>query len=839
MNRTLRHTIAIATILAVTPAWCIARADNARSKRWRAPRTSDRPHIDGRLDDAAWRALAADSRFAQSVPEEGRPPTQRTELRVLHDDENLYIAVRCFDTRPREIVERLSRRDRETDADRVTIDIVSGRDNRVAYQFDVNAAGVLADGLRIDDEDYSAEWNGLWTGAARRDEGGWTAELAIPLTTLRYERGQRSFGFQVRRTIQRLQEVDEWARVPRTAGAELSYYGVMELDEPPRPRRLLQVTPYFASGAMQRARQGALDGWSSLVKIGGDLRLGLTPALTLDVTFHPDFGEVEVDQLVVNLTSFETFYPEKRPFFLESLELFATPIQLFYSRRIGRAPPPPDGETVASTLPDGDILAATKISGTLARGLDVAALDALVAHGDVDVLRDGRRLTIALQPLTNFAVLRLRQRFLARSSIGVMATAVKALDRSIDGRESCVDGELPSATGRCTRDAYAAAVDLNAVTGNGGWSARAQLAGSLIADGPLRVARDGTPLGSGARGLGVWAQLGKHDGRVWGDLEYQGYSPAFDIDDVGYNRQSNLHWARAHLHYRFTRPTGQILDGEVYGGGHYLLSWDGGATLQRQLFFVFDWRFRSFWSMYLELDWDSVHDDLRETGDGARTERTGGFGGWLRLRSDVRRSVVLSLDAGVSQVRHGFAADGKLTVALRPTPAVELDLAPHVTFTYGDPRWLGTTSDGVGARTYYFGDQTAQGLDLTARAAYTFTPTLSLQLYAQLFLLATRYEQTWAAEVDGARPALPWSAFIRVARPAELNAETRSAVLNVNAVLRWEFHPGSTLMAIYTHAQQAQPPPTDDHERTWLRVDELSRGPATNLFLIKLAFLIR
>ncbi|HEX9104251.1 MAG TPA: DUF5916 domain-containing protein, partial [Polyangia bacterium] len=502
MSRGLAFTVAI---LATSHAFA-QRVGDDRQKRLHATRTTTPPVIDGRLDDATWQEVRPDRRFTQNFPDEGKPPSQHTDLYVAYDDRALYIAVRAWDTDPHGIVERLTRRDRDTDADKVTIDISSKNDRITAYHFDVNVSGVLADGVRFNDTDYSGDWDGLWLGAAHRDDHGWSAELLIPLKTLRYEGARTEFGFQVRRLVERRQEVDEWAYTPRAARGEVSYYGVLDGLAGLHATRLFQIVPYLAAGVYLRSNQdpATLNGTQLYGNIGADLKIGLTPALTLDATINPDFGQVEADQVVLNLTTFEVFFPEKRPFFLEGVDVFATPLSLFYSRRIGHAPalPSSDEYNALEVQQPGRIYAAAKLSGLVARRLTIGVLDAITAESSSTAARADeptRSFRISTEPLSNYAVLRLKRDILARSYVGVMATAVNRFEQPYreapTAGDLCPDGNTPSAHGRCTHDGYSGAVDFNVRTGDGDWGALGQVAATVLAGGPARTVPDGTVLG--------------------------------------------------------------------------------------------------------------------------------------------------------------------------------------------------------------------------------------------------------------------------------------------------------------------------------------------------------
>ncbi|HEX4459402.1 MAG TPA: DUF5916 domain-containing protein [Polyangia bacterium] len=825
------------------------RTHDDRDKRYSARRTNLAIRIDGRLDDAAWSAATVDGRFTQNFPDEGKPPSQKTDVRVLFDDEALYIGIRCWDSDPAGIVERLTRRDRDTDADKVTVDISSKNDHITAYHFDVNVSGVLADGVRFNDTDYSGDWDGLWLGATSRDAGGWSAELMIPLKTLRYEGGRSEFGFEVRRQIQRRQEVDEWAYKPREASGEVSYYGTLDGLGGLHATRLFQIVPYLAAGIYQRYNQSPYNGTALYGNIGGDLKLGLTSALTLDATINPDFGQVEADQVVLNLTTFEVFFPEKRPFFLEGVDIFATPIQLFYSRRIGRPPPEPNNYALNEPLPEGRIWGAVKLTGILAPRLTIGVLDALTDSSSVSASLNGAQpIRLGLQPLSNFFVLRLKRDIMEHSYVGFMATGVSRFEEPFSAApgpgDICPDdpvaetGILPSPRlGRCYHDAYTGGVDALVLNHDSDYGVRAHVAGSAVVGGPTRLIADGTTIGAGDAGLGILANGGKIGGRLMLTARYEGYSPKFEVNDAGYNRQANVHRVNLESGWRILKPISILLEGNVFAGIVTRFSWNGDAVLQKTAYFNTWMRFRNFWTSYFEVDYDLNHDDNREARDGAIVERAGGWSVCWYGRSDPRKRLNIDGGACMSRVRWGQSFDSNYTFRVRPLPAVELDIIPHASWTFGDPRWFDTLDNGNGTRTYLFADLESREFDTTLRGTYTFTPTLTLQAYAQLFIDGGHYGQTYSAIGHGKGTRLPFSAFTASGRPAYEAPDFRDGAINLNVVLRWEFQPGSTILGVYTHAQTQ----TDYDPNEGIGKPSFTRfggGAGTDLFLVKLSLLL-
>ncbi|MBC7975945.1 MAG: carbohydrate binding family 9 domain-containing protein, partial [Myxococcales bacterium] len=356
-----------------------------------AVRTTLAPNIDGDLRDPAWAVAGPTTEFTQKFPDEARAPSEPTELRVLYDDDTLYIAFHCVQIHA-PVTGRLARRDRQVEADWVQVAVADGNS---AYEFSVNAAGVLGDGVRFNDTDYSSDWDGVWDAQVTRNERGWSAEMRIPLRIFRNTIGAKEWGFQARRYISNRQETDEWAYIPRAVAGEVSHYGLLSGITDVRRSNPLELLPYVSGGlSWQDMKPGAgFDDLGYRATAGLDLALRLGKDFTLDASFNPDFAQVEADQVVLNLTTYETFVPEKRPFFvngmalfqLPRMELFPTPQTLFYTRRIGAAPDAPvleDGATATAPEPS-TIYAAAKLTGQPVSGVTAGLVAALTGRNNV------------------------------------------------------------------------------------------------------------------------------------------------------------------------------------------------------------------------------------------------------------------------------------------------------------------------------------------------------------------------------------------------------------------------------------------------------------------------
>ncbi len=835
-----------------------AKVDARRAPRLVATRTSKPPDIDGKLDDAVWQAARVETSFTQNFPDEAQPPTEKTELRLLYDNDAIYIAIRCLDSRPDLIVGRLTRRDRDIDSDKVTVAISSKNDKASAYHFQVNAAGVQLDGIRFNDTEMSTDWDGRWYSATSVDAQGWAVELKIPLVTLRYNGDVSSFGFQVRRYLSRRGEIDEWSFVPRIAKGEVSYYGTIEEITELRAKRLAEALVYDSRRFTFRNRQGTFDGNDQSGNIGADLKLGITPALTLDGTINPDFGTVETDQVVLNLSTVETYLREKRPFFLEGADLFATRFNLFYSRRVGATPPGPTlggGAGLREPLPDGRIWGALKLTGLIGDRLSIGVLSAITSREDALVTREGGQdEELLIEPLSNFSVVRLRRDFGTNSSVGVLATAVNRFEPANAAAPQMGDlCPVPYSTtfttlvapvpvnGRCTNDAYTAGVDTTLRTPDGEWGASAQLVGSVIQNGPTRLIPDGTQIGSGAMGWGINGEAGRYGGENWlFKVGYYNASPKLQINDAGFLDQANFHDAYAAVTWRTTKPTWRLLSAALELYVEHRRDWELEDNLSTDPHITASAQFPNFWTASVLIGpYYPKWVDNRETQDGARTQRTAGYYGIVNLKTDPNKPVVLelnsSLDARLDDDHRTLR--GSATLSLRPFPALELDLIPNASWVSGSPRFVASEMNPDSSTSYYFADLEARSFDLTLRGTYAFTRTLTLQAYLQPFVASGRYTRPIQSIATGVKPLLTLDSFVGAALPEGTNPDFRDGAMNLNLFVRWEYLPLSALWLVYTRNQQQSGYDPMEEGPPSLRFDRFSNGPTTDVLLLKLSYL--
>ena len=846
-----------------------------------AVRREGRISIDGRLDEPAWSAAVAYDGFVQRFPDEGAAPSEPTTVRVLFDDRILYLGVSCQDSHPELVQRPLGRRDNPPFGDSITVAIDSVHDGQNAFVFSVTAAGVLSDGLLSYDDEYSADWDAVWEGAAAAAADGWSVELAIPLAALRFQdHGQPVFGFGVKRVLGRTHEEDFSFVAPRNARGQirqlspliglsgLSAAGDRELS--PYAALRLGWFPEHADDALRpRPRLVALS-----ADLGIDLKTSLGRGLSLQGAVNPDFGQVEADQVVQNLSTYENQFPEKRPFFTQGMDLFRSvylqnkpsPQQMFYSRRIGLSTP---------------ILAAVKLSGAATDQLQVGVVEAFVsgesAGSDEDHPEHRYRFS-ASQPLwfgprdalpqlsppsENFLAALARWQPDPRVSLGATVTSGLLTGPRCTAAESHIDDDdlRPE---RCNAVAgNAAALDFSLRTRDGEWFLRGQASGSQAMGGsPLRTLPDGTQIRRGDLGYGAHAALGRAGGEPWRfELHWEYESPRLDLNPVGFQRTQNEQVERALLRYVRPGGSGPFHSYDLVGLLERRVTTDG-RRLQRggQLYLGSEFQLRSFDWFGAEVAYDFPRWDVREIdqagvdafqiGAPLAYARPGDVYGDLWLSSDNSRRVVLEAGAGAGSTlrQQGIApvtfwwAGGKLT--LRPHPRLESRLEVAYEQNAWPARWVEDSGAGdPRSRQMLFADLSAPDLSIIVREQLVLTPQLTLQAYAQLFTTYGRYSRFRLAHPQGGRVRLG-DLGPTLDRPDQEvdfwdNPDFRSGTLNVNVVLRWEYRLGSLLYLVYTRSQAElgySDTPHDPSPTASLRPVKLGIGPTVETMLLKWSY---
>lgn len=834
------------------------------------------PSIDGRLDDAAWVDAAWTDGFTQSAPNPGAPASARTEVAVLLAADALYVGVRLHDARPDSVVARLGRRDEEVYSDWFYVALDGYRDRRTGHQFGVNPRGMKRDLLLYNDHLEDATWDAVWDAAARVDSTGWTAEFRIPLSQLRFGRTQASggvgdaqtWGVNFRRQVARRGETSFWSPVPQDAAGYVSHFGELQGISGLRTPQRLEVRPYTAT-RLTRAPGAAHDpfyrrnDWFG--SAGGDIRYGISSRFMLNATINPDFGQVEADPAVVNLTAYETFLPERRPFFVEGADIFyAGGPQLFYSRRVGRHPQlSAPGTARFSDAPTATtILGAAKLTGKTRNGWSVGLLGALTGQEEARfVTVDSVNERVLVEPRTQYAVGRLVRDFRrGQSAVGAIVTAT---NRHND-----------DASARVLRsDAYAAGVDARHRFGGRKYEVTGQLLGSWVGGSELAITRTQRAAGryyhrpdaphleydttrTSLQGAYAALALNKVGGGHWRwGAGGSATTPGFEVNDLGYYTRADVLGQHLSIAYDAFRPSKQFRRWrfDLYEGSSWTFGQERVTTaLQASLNFERP----KFWGGEVGITRQAEALSVDLLRGGPAFVRPGNLYGWMSLYGDRRKPVRLEASADASRADEdgGWSASLSPRVRMRPSPRADLSAGPSLSRNVNPLQYLGAKTVS-GERRYLFGkiDQTTAAL--TVRLSYTLTPELSIQAYAQPFVSAGRYSEF--KQVNDPRAAGYENRFRRFEEGRELlPADNRGYTVDINndgrpeyafddpsfnfkqfrsnAVLRWEYRPGSTLFIAWSQGRTAaHASGSFDLGRD---LERLRDAPQTNVLLVKLSY---
>lgn len=838
--------------------------------------------IDGVLDESAWQSAPAITTFTQQQPTEGAPATQRTDVRVLYDDGALYIGARMYDTEGKRGVQpQLVRRDAQTNSDLLTIDLDPFRDRLHYVEFSLNPSGVRADAL-----DGDASWDPVWEGAAHIDSLGWTAEMRIPLSQLRFPRDSvQTWGMEITRLVQRLNEYDQWSFYPRNVTGGPAFFGTLTGIAPRGQPSRLELVPYGVIGTSRLTPQPGnplFDAHKGTVRVGADLKYAAASNLTLSATINPDFGQVEVDPAVVNLSAYETYFSEKRPFFVEGSNLFqygqpacdincGLGLELFYSRRIGR---PPQGAALAygagpyTDVPENTtILGAAKLTGRTASGYAIGALDAVTRGESAPVIAsNGTRITQAVQPPENDFVGRVSREMRGGNlSVGGMLTSAyrnisdPGLASLLDRNAETGGVDAKAYWGHHTYMAYGA-IAASSVEGDSGAIERVQRSSARYFQRPdLRSARY-DPSATSLRGYGSIVRVTKQGGDWRWDLNGTDVSPGFETNDLGFQQLAGWRWLNGSVGRQYTKPTRAYRTLSLFANVEQQWDYDGDVT-GRDGTAVAQAQLPNYWkaSLIASRALGAYSDKL--TRGGPLVRQAGSHYVQLSLGTDARRALSLTAHPVVARGEDGsFDRFADLNLTWRPASNVSLSIDPALASTRVMDQYVQAVSDPTATsfygRRYVFAHLDQRLFQMTTRAAVTFTPALSLQLFAQPLLASGHYTQfeefaaprglrklvygqnvgtiassgsgaalAYTVDPDGAGPAAPFTIP---------NPDFNLRSLRGTAVLRWEYSPGSTAYLVWTQTRDTDAAFGNfDFQRD--RTALLAAHP-DNIFLLKISY---
>ena len=796
------------------------------SKSVVATRVPTPPRIDGILADSQWQAAVPASGFEQFDPNEGAPSTEQSTVRVLYDDNSLYVGVMCYDADPAGIVKQLTRRDRPGQTDKFSVIIDSYHDHSTAFLFSGTVSGVQADGiLSQDGRAYDVQWDAVWEYDARVTPEGWSAEFKIPFSALRFSGEDREYiwGVNFRRYIARKNETDEWVMVPRKETpigviSIVSKIGHLSGIKDIHPPLHLEVLPYQVTKANYLSQPDPYPLRKELKGTGGlDLKYGVTNNFTLDMAINPDFGQVEVDQAILNLSVFETFYPEKRPFFLEGSQLFSfgnvfdnQQLRIFYPRRIGKKPvgQADPGYLLTESPQLTTILGAGKFTGKTDNGLSLGVLSA-ATDNEEGVQQDsaGHAKSLLFEPRASYNVVRLRQDVLENSFVGMIATGTFK-DQSF-------------------HPAFSGGFDWNLRGDGGDYGVDGYLALSHSVS-PLAYP-DANPVTGGAGKIG----LGKLADEHWLAFSLYDFSTRnFWIDDLGFYSQPREQGGYSEISYKEDHALAPVRRYVLDANSTYRWNWDGINTLDR-LELDASWEFRNFWSAIISYDRDfPAYDDLYR-GMVGLYHRPSGNSITTTVQSDARQQVSFLLNTGYRSFSKGAQTIlSTLELTYRPSSVLEFNPAITLARTRSEEAWPVYFYTDGGSN--LFGDRDIDEYDISLRGIVTFTRTTSLQFFTQVLLAKGSYvnfKRLLPSDPD----LLPTYDYQHSAASASQGSpDFNEKTLNANVVFRWEYLPGSTIYFVWTQARFGN---TDVlNKRFSDNFSETFRLPMDNVILAKISY---
>jgi len=797
------------------------------------------PVIDGFLDDGAWENAPVAGGFVQLEPEEGQPATERSEVRVLYGPDALYVAFQAWDSRPDSIAAQLTRRDEGSYSDAVHVLVDSYFDRRTAFHFGVNPVGVKTDLYRFDDTDDDRTWDAVWDVATRIGEEGWTAEFRIPYSQLRFgNHDNQTWGINFAREIARRQETSTWAPIRHDDAAIVSKFGELRglrgLGSPTR----LEFRP-FSLARLDRAPPDEGNPFYQSNDFGPsaglDLKYGVTNDLTLDVTLNPDFGQVEADPARVNLTAFETFFPEQRPFFLEGAGIFNFGIgvgggdqgeeSLFYSRRIGR---PPQGWANTrgghSDQPERTtILGAWKLSGKTQGGWSIGLLHSVTAEETARIATGaGERLEEPIEPLSNYGVARIQKDFREGKSalgfIGTVANRDGEVANELGLRSSAYTGgfDLRHRFGENDRYLVSGFVLGSHVRGSEDAITATQRGPSRYFQRPEATHTDYDPTRTSLSGWAAKLDIQKVGGGFWNwGMLTSAKSPGFEINDLGYQREADLFLHVLFAGYNHYQPTERLRRWNL-GLSHWN-GWSfGGERLARGLNLNGSLTFLNYWGgrAMVNVDLPAWSDGTLRGGPLMR--RGSRINGSVGFFTDERKAVRIDGNYSWGRAPENASSSSVTSVNLRwrPSGRASVRVGPFYAESVQDLQWVQrvrTEEDH-----YVFGRIDQKTAGFTGRFDFTFTPDLTLQLYAQPFLSAGEYadfkqmvEPRAEQYEDRIRRFEPESREDRYW--ADFNGDGTDEDFRIpdfniqqfrsTAVLRWEYLPGSLLYLVWSQGR--------------------------------------
>jgi hypothetical protein len=846
MNKYNSATFIICLIITVFTSSIYAQ-DTITKKIYNTVFAQQSPVIDGLMDDECWNLVDWAGDFIQVNPDEGKPPSQATSFKILYDNEFLYVLIRAFDNEADKISRIMSRRDYFM-GDMVEINIDSYFDKQTAFSFTAMASGAKGDeAITQNGNNWDDSWNPIWYLTTSIDDKGWTAEMKIPFSQLRFgKKDEQVWGIQVMRHIWRLEERSRWQFIPKGAPGYVHLFGELQGIKNIRPKRHIELLPYAVAKLERFEKEEGnpfLDGKSSEYSAGLDGKIGITNDLTVDFTINPDFGQVEADPSEVNLTAFETYFSERRPFFIEGKNIYQfSPSRsitihnmqsdnLFYSRRIGRYPhgypSVSSGEYV--DIPDATtILGAAKLSGKTRKGLSIGILESVTADEKAEIDNEGTRREESVEPLTNYFVGRLQKDFnKGETVIGGMITSV---NRDI---ENPAMNFLPTG-------AYTGGIDFQHywkertwyLTGNAELShirgdeeaiIKLQRSSARYYQRPdadyLSVDSSATSLS----GYGSTVKFGRGSQKKFQfESSVTLRSPGLEFNDVGYMRYSDVIYHGSWAAYYIRNPF--AIFNNFYLNTNYWMYWNFSGELSS--FFTnmnFNTQFKNRWRLNGSF--------TRMTTNTSTTLLRGGPsfispGYWeinMNVSTDQSKNITFYIGnyLGLGDEKSSCYQSYWSGLEIRPMNSMLVILEPEYSIQSKELQYVTLTNYGGNSK-YIFSDLDMKTLSFVMRVNYTITPELTIEYYGQPFVSAGKYSNY---KVITDSKADEYTDRFHVFEPTEISYDQPANLYSIdensdgiadysfgnpdfnfrqfrsNLVVRWEYLPGSVLYLVWSQGR--------------------------------------
>jgi hypothetical protein len=848
-------------------------------KRYQATQIATPPDINGTLDENIWQTGAWIDDFTQHEPYNGGKASQRTEFKILFDENNLYVAVRAFDTSPDSIVNRLTRRD-QADGDMVAVIFDSYHDLRTGFLFGVSSAGVKYDLMFSNDGQNEDEtWDPNWWVKTSINNEGWNAEMKIPLSQLRFEKNSGDvWGLEFARVLYRKNETSFWQHIPKDAPGLINLFGELSGLEQIKPRKIFDITPYGVARAetYEKVPENPFlaSGRATGLNAGLDAKIGVTNNMTMDLTVNPDFGQVEADPSEVNLTAYETFFKEKRPFFIEGNNItnFGLGLgdgdigndNLFYSRRIGRAPhgDPDLNDDWYSDVPNQTtILGAAKLTGKTKDGLSVGFVEAVTAEEKAEIDTSGGRIYETVEPLSNYLVGRVQKDINEGKTI--IGGIITSTNRDLDANLSKL----------LHRSAYSGGIDFTQYTNNKNWMFNINAAFSRVEGTEKAIEKTqnssvhyfqrpdqdykalDTSLTS-LSGSGGRMQIMKQNGH-WNFLASTIWkSPGFEINDIGYIREAdqvfNLiwggysQWDPKWIYRRYN------INSDIYTINNF-----GGDWLTKGLEWNANMQLKSYWNIWTGggLTSSSLNQSILRGGPMMKTP--GSIRGRIGFSTDSRKKLVFDVYANKNLGFEDYSNNlyTSLNISYKPTNYLVLTLNPSISKSFSELQYI-TKNTVENADKYIFGSIDRKTISTSFRVNLNLSPDLTLQYWGQPFIATgLYYDHKYITDpmADNYHDRFHTYAENEISLHGDqYNVDENADGItdysfdkedfNVqeflsNLVIRWEYNPGSSVYLVWSQTRSSSNNSgTMDYFEDMGDLFDSDNNKPHNVFLIKFSY---